>query len=49
MAFIETSARDCTNVDVAFERIISGKIKLKNIYIFGDIEIYKVLSTATPS
>ena len=29
MAFIETSALDCTNVDVAFERIISGKIKMQ--------------------
>jgi GTPase SAR1 family protein len=25
LAFIETSALDCSNVDLAFERIISGK------------------------
>lgn len=29
LAFIETSALESTNVDLAFERIIGGKNKLK--------------------
>ena len=26
LAYIETSALDCSNVDIAFERIINGKL-----------------------
>lgn len=48
LAFIETSALDCSNVDLAFDRIINGK----SIFIFNThcclyfcLEIYKVINT----
>ena len=44
LAFIETSALDCSNVDVAFDRIITGKkyssqiwLILLNPWIYRDI------------
>ncbi len=39
IAFIETSALDCSNVDIAFERIINGTNLLVDF-----VEIYRVLS-----
>jgi GTPase SAR1 family protein len=30
LAFIETSALDCTNVDLAFDRIINGNLTVTN-------------------
>ncbi len=44
LAFIETSALDMTNVDVAFDRIINGNISILAL-MNKSIEIYRVIST----
>ena len=43
LAFLETSALDATNVEVAFQRVITGNIKIPIIYKKFGLEIHNLL------